>query len=191
MSSEFKIITPLVKQMIKFAHLGERKVNNNVLLYGKAPHIGPSAYLHELYPALSKDEIQVLGKCINMKIPAHLVDFYSECNGFNFFCDKLAIYGLRIQSSFQPYDLMTPNVDERLKDADDDMIFIGGYSWDGSRIYTKENDSKIYLCSPKSSRPLKIWESLSIFIAQEAERMPTLFDTNGIIIDASKSTLPI
>ncbi|EJX0633972.1 SMI1/KNR4 family protein [Salmonella enterica] len=191
MTDKFKLISPLVEQMLKFAPLGESKMANNTMRYGRAPHIGVSAYLHELYPPLSNDEIKMMGRCINKEIPNHLISFYKECNGFNFFCDKLAIYGLRIQSSFQPYDLVTPNVDERLIDADDDMIFIGGYSWDGSRIYTKTDDSKIYICSPRSAKPLKSWGSMGQFIMQEVGRISALFDSNGIIIDASKSTLPV
>jgi len=132
-----------------------------------------------------------MGEMIGNRIPEHLLKLYKECNGFHYFSDTLSIDGLRLDGVAQPYGIEIPNVDERLRDADDDIIFFGGYTWDGSLVYTKDKDKRIYLCSPESSEPLKFWESIEDFISQEATRIAALFDSQGVPIDENKSTLPV
>ncbi|MCL2591022.1 MAG: SMI1/KNR4 family protein [Betaproteobacteria bacterium] len=187
---KFKMISPVYEQMSRFSALGEENWRG-AKRYGKAPHVAPAAFLHTLYPPLTDDQVLLLGETIGKKIPGHLTIFYKECNGFHYFSDTLSIDGLRINGVAQPYGIEIPNVNERLRDANDDMIFIGGYSWDGSLIYTKEKDEKIYFCSPESSKPLKSWESIEDFIADEANRIAALFDARGVQIDEDQSTLPV
>jgi hypothetical protein len=195
--NRYKIVAPMHEQMSRFSFLGEEKTSNGTMLYGKAPHIGSKAFLHTIYPPLTDNEILSMGRIIGKKIPEHLANLYRECNGLHYFVDTLSIDGLRIGSGrnfdtfYQPYDLTTPNVDERLEDADDDFIFFGGYDWDGSLLYTKTKNKEIYLCSPDSSEPLKFWKSIEDFISYEAGRISALFDSNGIEIDKNKSSLPV
>jgi len=195
--SKFKIIAPLYEQMLRFSSLGEKRTPNGTMLYGKAPHVGSKAFLHTLYMPLTDDEVLSLGKIIRKKIPEHLANLYRECNGLHYFVDTFSIDGLRIGSGrnfdtfYQPYDLATPNIDERPRDAEDNLIFFGGYDWDGSLFYTKTNEKKVYWCSSDSSKPLKIWESIEDFIFHEANRIAALFDSHGIILNADKSPLPI
>lgn len=190
------IIFPLYQHMQKFSSASDVQTNGARLI-GHAPHVGKQAFLHGLYSPLSESDVLDLEAHLGMKIPEHLLGFYSACNGFNYFSDTLSLDGLRrtagrgLDAVHQPYDLLTPNVDERLEDASPDMFFIGGYDWDGSRLYTHYGDPCIYFCSPESAEPLMQWPSMAEFIAAESQRIAGLFNDQGIEIDASVSTLPI
>ena len=191
-----KIINPLIEKMIRFVSLGEEVAPNGTLLYGCAPHIGKKAFLHTLYPPLKENEILMLEKNIGIKLPPHLIDFYQECNGFHYFLDTLSVDGLRIGAGrsgadyYQPYDLKTINVDERISDAEVDCVFFGGYDWDGSLVYTRQNEADVYLCSVDSAKPIYSWPSISDFIHSESERIAGLFSLDGMQFDEEKSTLP-
>jgi hypothetical protein len=187
---DLKIITPMYEQMLRFSFLGKEKKPDGTMFYGRAPHVAPVAFLHKLYPPLTDEQIIELGNVAGNKIPRHLADLYRECNGLHYFSDSLSIDGLRIEGAHQPYDIDIPNVYERPKDAEDNIIFFGGYSWNGSLFYTKVNDEKIYWCDRKSTKPLKHWNSIEDFIYQEANRIAALFDSKGIPVDLNKSTLP-
>ncbi|WGY73164.1 SMI1/KNR4 family protein [Burkholderia cepacia] len=182
--------------MAKFSSLGECIAENGSALYGKCPRVGREAYLHTLYPPLAHDEIARLEQLVGRRLPQQLIDFYAECNGFHYFLDTLIVYGLRKRSGrsggalLQPYDMRTPNVEERIRDADEDMVFFAWYDWDGSLAYTRCGDSSIYLCGSDSIRPLKQWDSLDDFLSSESERILGLFDSNGRLLDENASTLP-
>jgi len=187
---DFKIIAPLRDQMLRFSSLGEERKPNGTMFYGRAPHVAPVAFLHKLYPPLTDEQIAELGKIIRNKIPSHLANLYRECNGLHYFSDTLSIDGLRMDTVYQPYDIDIPNIHERPADAADDVIFFGGYAWDGSLVYTRTNDKKVYWCTCESARPLKSWDSIENFISREAVRIAALFDAKGVPIDPDKSTLP-
>ncbi|NIE63551.1 SMI1/KNR4 family protein [Burkholderia sp. Ax-1719] len=195
--AEKSLIAPLRSKMEQFSELGVESVNDGVALYGKAPFVGPKAFLHTIYPPLSSEGIVVLESEIGVRLPGQLVDFYRECNGLHYFVDTLTFYGLRSKAGrnsaafYQPYDLKTPNVEERIRGAQDEIIFFAWYDWDGSFVYTKTSDSKIYFCRNDSTTPLKEWPSLRDFIADESERISKLFDEKGQPIDETASTLPV
>ncbi|WP_322084994.1 SMI1/KNR4 family protein [Burkholderia sp. BCC1999] len=192
-----ELISPIRDRMVGFSSLGEDVAKNGTVLYGKCPHIGKDAYLHTLYPALTDAEIKILEEQIERKLPQQLVDFYGECNGFHYFVDTLIVYGLRsiagrgADAFYQPYDMRTPNVDERIRDADEDAIFFAWYDWDGSLVYTRKNESAIYMCGNDSMKPVGKWSSLKEFLSEESERVLGLFDSKGILLDESASTLPV
>ncbi|WP_175010926.1 ankyrin repeat domain-containing protein [Burkholderia lata] len=183
--------------MAEFSSAGERHTRNGAVSYGKCPHVGKDAYLHTLYRPLASEEIAVLEERIARRLPQQLVDFYGECNGFHYFVDTLIVYGLRAvegrgEDAFhQPYDMKTPNVDERIHDAEDDVVFFGWYDWDGSLVYMKGDDSRVFICKRESVSPIGEWRSLKDFLSQESERISGLFDSDGMLIDATASTLPV
>ncbi len=194
--SERYLITPMRNRMERFSGLGVDKTENGTILYGSVPFIGEKAYLHTIYSPLTSEEVDTLEKQIGMKLPGQLDDFYRECNGLHYFIDTLTFYGLRSRPGrgadafYQPYDLRTPNIEERIRGAGDEIIFFAWYDWDGSFVYTKTNDSRIFFCKNDSVTPLKEWSSLRDFLVEETERISSLFDANGRLIDESASTLP-
>jgi hypothetical protein len=191
-----RLLSSIIKEMMKYSSLGQKELDSGVVLYGKAPHVGKHAYLHAVYPALSLIDIDLIQQRIGRELPNCLVELYQESNGLNYFIDTFAIYGLRtnlgrsIDSAYQPYDALTPNIDERISDASEDMVFFAFYDWDGSMLYARQADERIYFCGPDSVQPKKIWSSMFEMLTQEANRISSLFDLKGREIDESKSTLP-
>jgi hypothetical protein len=184
--------------MESFASYGQKELANGAKLFGKAPHIGAEAYLHSVYPALSKDDIDFLARRIHREIPENLARLYSEANGFSYFVDTFTVFGLRKNSSrdieaalSQPYDLLEPNTIERIADAEDDMVFFASYDWDGSLLYVRKNDERVFFCNSDSTLPIKIWSSMYETLTDEANRIRKLFSPNGVEIDPCVSTLPM
>ena len=192
-----KLLTPIMNEMKKYSPLGQKELDNGALLFGIASHVGKHAYLHSVYPALSKHDIDLLQQRIGRDLPSCLIKLYQECNGINFFIDTFAMYGLRsksdrnIESAYLPYDLMTPNIDERISDASEDIVFFAFYDWDGSMLYARPGDERIFFCGPESVQPKKTWSSMLEMLSQEAERISNLYNLTGHEIDSSKNTLPV
>ncbi|GHT97022.1 hypothetical protein AGMMS49545_23550 [Betaproteobacteria bacterium] len=193
-----KLITPILLSMESFSFHGQKELNNGTKLFGKAPHVGAEAYLHGVYPALDKNDIDFLAQRIHREIPKNLAQLYSEANGFSYFIDTFTVFGLRKNSSrdieavlSQPYDLLEPNTIERISGAEDDMVFFASYDCDGSLLYVRKNDERVFFCSSDSTAPIKIWSSMSEMLSVEADRIKILFDSDGVEIDSSVSTSPI
>jgi hypothetical protein len=183
------------RQLEKYNHLGEQILQDGTLLIGKAKHIAPQAWLHGIYKPLSNVEIEKLEHDIQLKIPADYEFFLTNySNGLNIFVDVFSLDGFRkrnsrnIEDAYQPYSIINPNTKERLEDADSDMFFIGGYNWDGSLLYMKNN--KVYRCSNDNTIPINTWNSFPEMLLSEVERISKLYDKNGIEINADEPTIP-
>lgn len=190
-------LQPLLTQLARHHTAQDLTLAGGTRLICPAPHVGPHAFLHALYPPLTNRELDELQHHLGMPLPAQLRALYASCNGFNCFSDAWSIDGLRRQhgrcldAARQPYDLRTPNAEERLADATCDMVFFGGYDWDGSRVYTRQGDEQVHLCGPDSSASLRSWPSLAAYIASEAARLGSLFDAQGRPLNPDASTLPL
>jgi hypothetical protein len=176
--------------------------NKNSIKLGKAtllqktPHIGSDAYLHAFYDGLTDAEISELEKSIGREIPSELKAFYKEYNGLDLFSGSISIFGLRknhardVSATWQPYDLRTPNIDERPMDATSDMVFFGAYDWDGSYLFVRSDGTNIYRCERDSCKPINSWESLEKFCSAETIRLNSLFDASGQQINPDQPTTP-
>ena len=196
-TSQPDLLQPLLTQLAQHHTAQDLTLADGTRLICPTPHVGPQAFLHALYPPLTGHELAELQHHLGMPLPAQLRAFYAHCNGFNCFSDAWSIDGLRHQpgcelaAARQPYDLRTPNVEERPADASADMVFFGGYDWDGSRVYTRQGNEHVQLCGPDSSASLRSWPSLAAYIADEAARLGSLFDALGHPVDPDASTLPL
>lgn len=187
------------KELFKFKHLGEERVaETGALLIGRAPHIAPQAWLHKLYLVLSNNDIIKLEKDLNTAIPDDYKNFLLNCsNGLNLFVAEFSLDGLRkqlgrsVEASRQPYALDIPNIDERPKNAKESYFFIGGYSWDGSKIYLDKETNAVHYCDRWDATSLFEWDSFDHMIVSEVKRICSLFDEKGIAKDAEKYTTPI
>ena len=165
-------------------------------LIQKTPHIGSEAYLHSLYDGLTETEVAALEKSIGRKIPNQLKEFYKEVNGLEFFSGSIAIFGLRsnytrdVSATWQPYDIKTPNIDERPKNATNDMIFFGAYDWDGSYLFLRSDDTNVHRCERDSNTPINSWKSLEEFFSAEIVRIGKLFNSNGSQKNSEQPTVP-
>lgn len=130
--------------------------SDGATLYGEFLWSGRKNYFLEKYSASNSNDI----KSLNMAIPQVYEDFLLLSNGLNFMNDALALYGIKknfdrnVKGLFQPYSLILPNIDERIRDSKSSFFYIGAYGWDGSRLYIDIENNKVFRCSRKSSKPL-------------------------------------
>jgi hypothetical protein len=185
-------------ELLKFENLGLEKSENGTILIGRAPHIAKYAWLHEIYPVLIDEDIIKLESELKTEIPSDYKSFLLKCsNGLGMFVSKFYLYGLRkelgrsIEASRQPYSIYTPNIDERPENAKESFFFIGGYRWDGSKIYIDKVTNSVHFCARWDATSLYIWNSFEEMILSETRRFTKLFNENGVIINEDLYTTPI
>jgi hypothetical protein len=175
---------------------GEKRLENGAYLIGRAPHIAPNAWLHSLYTGLSLNEIKELENVLNKPIPDCYRSFLKKSNGLKLFNTTFCLDGLRrsygrgLDDVWQPFDIRTPNISERPKNAADSFFFIGGYDWDGSLLYIDTYTDKVHLCDRDNAISLYEWNDFESMLKSEILRIINLFDSKGKEIDSSISTLP-
>ena len=181
----------------KYKYLGERILEDGTLLIGKAPHIAPLAWLHSIYPALKSNEIEFLETKLGTSISLDYKRFLTSSNGLGVFNTTFSLYGLRrnynrtIDDVWQPFNIITPNTLEKPDNAKRTDFIIGGYDWDGSRLYIDTETNVVHLCDREDITTLYRWESFDKMLESEIHRLVKLFDSEGKEIDETKSTLPI
>jgi hypothetical protein len=189
------MIIDILRFLDKYRRLGEKRLGNGTYLIGQAPHIAPNAWLHSIYPGLSLDEIKKLESILNRAIPDVYRSFLEKSNGLKVFNTTFCLDGLRRNYSrnfgdvWQPFDIRTPNMSERPKNAADHFFFIGGYDWDGSLLYIDTRTEKVHLCH-NDATSLYEWDGFEIMLKSEVLRIMNLFDNQGKELDPSISTLP-
>ncbi len=187
-----------VKAVINnYSFIGQQVLADGTILVGKAPHIAPLAWLHNIYPVLSKEEIYLIEYKTGVEVPdayAHFLTHHS--NGLMFFVATLSLHGLRkrmgrsIEDAWQPFSIDTRNTFERVDDASPFHFFIGSYNWDGSLLYIDNKTGKVHRCSRKTVKPLNTWDSFEEMIVTETERIALLFDERGVKKNEKAATMP-
>ena len=185
--------------MMRYSHCGTKKVEaTGALLIGHAPHIAPEAWLNSVYPCLSEQETAKLERQLGTTIPPEYRHFLQNIsNGVNVLVTSFCLYGKRqnrIRTSTdvarQPFDICDL-VHEKPRNADENIFLIGGYDWDGSKLYIDKRDNRVYFCRQDDCTPLKSWVSLEAMLSDEIPRLYSLSDENGAQLDENQSTLPI
>jgi len=186
------------EELLRFKNLGLETAENGTLLIGRAPHIAKQAWLNEIYPVLTEQDIVILENELNTEIPKDYKWFLlNGSNGLGMFVSKFYLYGLRkelgrsVAASRQPYGLDISNIDERPENAKDSYFFIGGYSWDGSQIYIDKETNKVHYCDRWDATSLLKWASFEEMLVSEVKRFTKLFNENGVIINEDLFTTPI
>lgn len=186
------------KELSKFENLDVEKSENGTILIGRAPHIAKQAWLHSIHSVLNEQDIFKLEGELNTDIPKDYKWFLLNCsNGLKIFVSKFSLYGLRkelgrsIEASRQPYSLSIPNIDERPENAKNSYFFIGGYSWDGSKLYIDKETNEVHFCARRDATSLFKWASFEQMIVSEVKRITKLFNDKGVIIDEYLFTTPI
>ncbi|SEW25279.1 SMI1 / KNR4 family (SUKH-1) [Chryseobacterium wanjuense] len=182
----------------KFENLGIENSSDGAILIGKAPHIAPEAWLNEIFPVLDSKEIKILEEQLKTDIPEDYKNFLMNfSNGLIFLSSTLSLYGLRRQlnrrssvDSRQPYSIITSNIPERPDNAKNSFFFIGGYNWDGSRLYIDKNTNKVHCCERWDATSRIEWNSFQEMLLTELKRLYSYFDDEGKEIDEDRSTLP-
>jgi len=176
--------------------LGSRTLENGTRLIGPAPHVAPSAWLHQVFAPLSDREIVQVEQQVQRPLPLNFKDFLKVSNGLRIFSGSLNIYGLRssyVRSGdavWQPFSIDTPNTSERPKDAKESYVFVGGYSQDGSKLVIDTETSKAFRCMRYTSQPVNEWASFEEMLITETIRIGLLFNEEGKQIDPKEPRTP-
>lgn len=188
----------ILEHVLPFKKNGFNEFNNGAKLFGRAAHIAPEAYSHELFKVLNEKDISVLESEIESIIPEEYKYFLlNKTNGLRFFITNFSLYGLRkqlgrdLEAAAQPFDLQTPNTIEKPKNAKEEHFFIGGYGYDGSKLYIDKMTGKVHFCKRRDATSLHEWDSFEKMIIQETNRIFKLFDNKGVRLVSGKETLPI
>ncbi|WP_156970524.1 SMI1/KNR4 family protein [Andreprevotia chitinilytica] len=177
--------------------LGEEITPNGARLLGwvKDEFLGINRWWHYIFPKLSDVQIVDLEESAGIPFPSVFKDFLKNTNGLIIFSGALSLYGARLSNDRRskdayPYPLDTPNLLERPKDATANFLFIGGYSWDGSKLYIDTHSEKVYRCAKNSAAPINEWPDFWSMIISEASRISNLYESDGKKIDLDFPTSP-
>ena len=165
--------------------------------YGHIPQIAPEAYNIYTFAPLTDEQLALLERVLNREVPKQYKIFLTLfSNGMHIFSRCLNLFGLQgvldRRGDFQgPFDLSIPNVYERPSNADSNCFFFGGYSYDASLLYIKDDVSTVYYCARRDATPIKEWPSFSDMLIEEIQRLKSLHNADGILTSTRRSTLPI
>ena len=165
--------------------------------YGHIPQLAPEAYNIYTFAPLTDEQLALLERVINREVPKQYRAFLTHVsNGMHIFHRCLSLEGLQGSINRKlgiqgPFDLSIPNVYERPSNADASCFFIGGYSYDASKLYMKDDSDKVYYCARRDATPLKEWNSFSEMLIEEIQRLKSIHGSDGMLKSTRRSTLPI
>ena len=165
--------------------------------YGHIPQLAPEAYNIYTFASLTDEQLALLEQNIGREIPCQYRTFLTNVsNGLHIFHRCLSLEGLQGSINRKlgiqgPFDLSIPNVYERPSNADASCFFIGGYSYDASKLYMKDDSDKVYYCARRDATPLKEWNSFSEMLIEEIQRLKSLHGADGMLQVPREETLPI
>ena len=165
--------------------------------YGHIPRLAPEAYNIYTFAPLTDEQLALLERVLNREVPKQYKIFLTLfSNGMHIFLRCLNLYGLQGSINRKlgiqgPFDLSIPNVYERPSNADASCFFIGGYSYDGSKLYMRSGSQKVFYCPRWDITPLKEWNSFSEMLIEEIQRLKSLHGADGMLQVPREETLPI
>lgn len=177
--------------------LGFRQTSLGAKLFGHVPHVAPEAWLHSVYFGLSSEEIRHLEDALGRTIPNEVEEFLRISNGLNLFSNSLFIFGLRRSNervgdaAWQPFSIEAANTLERPSELDSDAVVVGGYFDDGSRLVVSSRTSKVTRIPKGRAGPvLTTWDGFEQMLTSEVQRLSSLFDDRGRMLDEDVPTTP-
>lgn len=180
---------------MKFSGLGiEYNEPTKAIKIGPAPHLAPRAFLNCIYQPITNSQVQEIEQRMNKILPIDYKIFLTHfSNGLNILSSTLYLYGLRLnyirtdEMIWQPFSIFD---EDETDNSTEDMLFIGGYRYDGSNLYMDAH-GRIHYCKRYDATSLKTWGSLSEMLLSEIDRLYALYDEKGVLLTDKKYTLPI
>jgi hypothetical protein len=185
-----------------FREHGELDVDINCTLICHNIYTDRASWCHWLYKPMDENEINKLEIEIKKNIYQSYKLFLLQMNGIGIFHSSINLFGNNIDFNtgkripFAPFDLINANeyrfnYGERSVQLSEDVLVIGGYGKDGSKIGILGTDGKVVRFDEKSLEVYNEWKSFDIFFVSEFERLSNLFNTDGTKKDSEISTTPI
>lgn len=153
--------------------------------------------IHEVFFPITDEDISCLENKMAMPIhPDYKWFLQNISNGLHLYMTTLCLDGKRThydRSKYdpQPFDIITKNTLERPKNAKSNMLFIGGYDWDGSCLYVDNNDGSVHLCEEWDVTSLKRWDSFHSMLLDEVTRLKNLYGICGENYSDDIYSLPV
>ena len=190
------------KKLKPFKILGETVFDNYTTLISEKVYPNWLSWGHWTYKAMNENEIFKLEVEIKKNIHDGYKTFLMQTNGINIYRSALCLLGTVIDYNtgqrilFPPYDLVdaneyTFNYGQRPINLLDDILVIGGYGNDGSKIGILESNGNVIRYNRDSLETYNEWSSFEEFFISEFERICSLFNTDGVIKDSEMPTTPI
>lgn len=176
----------ILELLYRWEDCGKKITGNGTILICHVPHVAPEAWLHEIYPPLTEENILKVEKALQKSFPTELKQFYTLANGINIFSDSLSIWGQRDsyererENASLPYDIVFLNEENNCY-CPKDWIYFGSYSLDGSQMVVNlsSNKNTIFRVKNGSTEILNEWPSFSEWLSSEINRLAMFFDTKG------------
>ncbi|MEF9406869.1 MULTISPECIES: SMI1/KNR4 family protein [Ralstonia solanacearum species complex] len=177
--------------------LGEEITPNGTRLIGlvRDEQLGIRRWWHFVFAGLTESQIVDLEADVGIPFPLVFSDFLRNMNGLTVFSGALCIYGARLSldrrsKDAYPYPLSNLNLLERPRGASANMLFIGGYNFDGSNLYIEISTGRVFRCPKKSVETLNEWPDFWSMLISEVSRISALYETDGRKRNLSEPTTP-
>lgn len=186
----------LVKLLKKFNDINDFEFEGR-LFKTNVPSVAPKAYLNILYKS-ADDTIQK--QIDSFMLPEQVRSFYNNFNGANLLSSSIDISGflpenyLLVRTDFRqslPYNIADSNLTYSIDLKNDNIIVIGSYGYDRSRVYVEKSTGKIFCSYENNLKEIRTsWDSFDEWLGIELSRLIKHFDENGNRIVDMKETLP-
>jgi hypothetical protein len=91
---------------------------------------------------------------------------------------------------WQPFDITIPNIYERPKNIPKDVLMIGCFSDDGSKLCIN-TDGSVFRCSKNGRNTIhNEWNNFDEMLETEVSRIIGLYTREGLKINPNESILP-
>ena len=192
----------ITEKLEPFRKYGELEVDSNCTWICQNIYSDRTSWCHRIYKYMDRNEINKLEIEIKKNVHESFKIFLLQMNGIEIFHSSINLFGNDIdyntgkRISYAPFSLLDANeyrfnFGERPIQLSDDVLVIGGYGNDGSRIGILESNGKVVRYNRDTLETYNEWSSFEEFFISEFERICSLFNTDGVIKDSEMSTTPI
>lgn len=194
-----KVFGEVTRTISKWSQKGEKLLSNGVRLVCPIPHVAPEAWLHVLFPPLTKPEIEEVERNLRAPLPDDFKDFLRKTNGLHMFAYNISIWGVRKNfarsgdEAWRPFNLISHNDEaDRPSGSPEGVIYFanadGGDTW--CFFEFNKNGYIVGKTDRHNFRSIGNWPDFATWLLDEIESVEILFDSEGVMI-AKRPEAPI